>query len=335
MKIPREASGRFAWRPLVRLVRAPAALSVPGDILCGAAAAGRPADLRTLGAAASSVCLYWAGMALNDYADAAVDGVERPGRPVPSGAVERRTALAAATGLTAAGLALAAACGRRRLVTATALTAAVWAYDLRLKDTVAGPATMAAARGIDVLMGGGVRAAAPAAAVALHTYGVTTLSRHEVSGGGRGAARAALACAAGAALTAGTLAASTAHASRPRLFLPLAGALLARYASGYGRPLTTLAAPWSAPRRDDVPRSAPRDEASRAATRQDTAPRPVAPPDDEAPAERVAHAVQAGILALIPLQAALAAACGAPLSAALVAAADPLASRLVKAVPAT
>ncbi|NDZ83859.1 UbiA family prenyltransferase, partial [Streptomyces sp. SID10853] len=104
----RDHSGLFAWRPLVRLVRAPAALSVPGDVLSGAAAAGRPMDIRTLGAAASSVCLYWAGMSLNDYADAAVDGVERPGRPVPSGAVERRTALAVAAGLTAAGLALAA-----------------------------------------------------------------------------------------------------------------------------------------------------------------------------------------------------------------------------------
>jgi hypothetical protein len=32
---------------------------------------------------ASSVALYWAGMALNDYADATVDAVERPQRPCP------------------------------------------------------------------------------------------------------------------------------------------------------------------------------------------------------------------------------------------------------------
>ncbi|NDZ80834.1 prenyltransferase, partial [Streptomyces sp. SID10853] len=46
-------------------------------------------------------------------------------------------------------------------------------------------------------------------------------------------------------------------------------------------------------------------------------------------------AVQSGILALIPLQAALTAVSGAPLPAAVVAGAGPLAARLVKAVPAT
>ncbi|NEA69061.1 UbiA family prenyltransferase, partial [Streptomyces sp. SID12488] len=137
---------------MVRLVRAPAALSVPGDVLCGAAAAGRPADARTLGTAASSVCLYWAGMALNDYVDAPLDAQERPERPIPAREIKRRTAFAAAAGLTAAGLALAAVSrGRRGLARAGALATAVWAYDLVLKDTPAGPAAMAAARGLDVL----------------------------------------------------------------------------------------------------------------------------------------------------------------------------------------
>ncbi|WP_199835099.1 UbiA family prenyltransferase, partial [Streptomyces scabiei] len=86
---------------LAQLVRAPAALSVPGDVLAGAAAAGRPLGARTLGVMGSSVCLYWAGMALNDYADATVDAVERPERPVPSGRVPRRTALAVAGAPTA------------------------------------------------------------------------------------------------------------------------------------------------------------------------------------------------------------------------------------------
>ncbi|GAA4591371.1 hypothetical protein GCM10023177_28620 [Streptomyces violaceoruber] len=66
---------------LARLVRAPAALSVPGDALAGAAAARRPLGPGLLGMTASSVCLYWAGMALNDYADRDLDVVERPERP--------------------------------------------------------------------------------------------------------------------------------------------------------------------------------------------------------------------------------------------------------------
>src|SRR5581483_1580159 len=97
---------------LAELVRAPAALSVPGDVLAGAAAAGTLAGpagwgVRTCGLCAASVCLYWAGMAANDWADRAVDATERPSRPIPSGRVPAGTALGVAAGLSAAGLTLA------------------------------------------------------------------------------------------------------------------------------------------------------------------------------------------------------------------------------------
>ena len=63
-------------------------LSVPGDVLVGAAAPGARGDLRrAAGLAGASSCLYLAGMALNDYADREVDAVERPARPIPSGRV--------------------------------------------------------------------------------------------------------------------------------------------------------------------------------------------------------------------------------------------------------
>ncbi|PAZ15765.1 prenyltransferase, partial [Streptomyces sp. SA15] len=99
---------------LANLLRLPAALSVPGDVLAGAVASVGTPRPRTVATMASSVALYWAGMALNDYADATVDAVERPERPVPSGRVARSTALATACGLTAAGLGLAALAGGRR-----------------------------------------------------------------------------------------------------------------------------------------------------------------------------------------------------------------------------
>ncbi|MGW5158644.1 hypothetical protein ACWEPN_24475, partial [Nonomuraea wenchangensis] len=68
-------------RALLELVRAPAALSVPGDTMAGAAAAGRrPAP----GLALASVLMYWSGMALNDWSDRETDAVERPERPIPS-----------------------------------------------------------------------------------------------------------------------------------------------------------------------------------------------------------------------------------------------------------
>ncbi|MFY1698799.1 SCO3242 family prenyltransferase [Solwaraspora sp. WMMA2101] len=175
------------WRDLAELVRAPAALSVPGDVVAGAAAAGGLGP-RTAGLAGASVCLYWAGMAANDWADRELDAVERPTRPIPSGRVAPGTALAVAAGLTTASLAVTAAVGgRRALAVGVPLTAAVWAYDLWAKNTAAGPAVMATCRGLDVLLGaagsGRLRPALPAAlAVAAHTYTVTELSRSEVSG---------------------------------------------------------------------------------------------------------------------------------------------------------
>src|SRR6185503_15901302 len=67
---------------------------------------------------------------------------------------------------------------------AVPLAATVWAYDLALKSTAAGPVAMAAARTLDVLLGaGGARSAAPAAlTVGAHTLGITALSRGEVHG---------------------------------------------------------------------------------------------------------------------------------------------------------
>ncbi|GAB7038279.1 MULTISPECIES: SCO3242 family prenyltransferase [Catenuloplanes] len=179
---------------LAELVRAPAALSVPGDLVAGAGAAGvlGPA---TGALSAASVCLYWAGMAANDWADRDLDAVERPERPIPSGRVRPATAFGVAAGLTATGLWLAAAAGgRRSLAVALPLAATVWGYDLRAKNTAAGPAVMAACRALDVLLGATVtprgvpagralwRALPTAAAIAAHTWTVTELSRREVSG---------------------------------------------------------------------------------------------------------------------------------------------------------
>ncbi|WP_116950306.1 SCO3242 family prenyltransferase [Jiangella endophytica] len=193
-------------RDVAELVRAPAALTVPGDSLAGAAASGFPYGARTAVTPLASACLYWAGMALNDYADRDLDRVERPERPIPSGRVTPGQALAVASGLTAAGLGLAAvAGGRRALRVAVPLAATVWAYDLVAKATPAGPVAMGAARGLDVLLGAGGReraAALPALAVATHTVGVTVLSRGEVHGASPSSARVALGATAAAAAVA-------------------------------------------------------------------------------------------------------------------------------------
>jgi len=278
---------------LLSLVRAPAALSVPGDLLAGAAACGSPLTVRTLGMTASSTCLYWAGMALNDYADAAVDAVERPKRPVPSGRVPRRRALSVAVGLSLAGLGLAgAAGGRRGLATAAPLTALVWAYDLALKSTSAGPAAMAGTRALNVLGGSrSVRAALPSAAVVgLHTYTVTMLSRHEVGGAVPALPAATLAGSA----VAGCAAAALSTGPLPRR---AAAAAVTGYLGSYG---------LAQARAVRVPS-----------------------------ADNLQRAVGAGILGLMPLQAALTAGRGALAPAAALAAGHPLARRLARRVSPT
>ncbi len=213
---------RQRLRAWAELLRVSALFSVPGDALAGAAAVGRRPGRGTALAIGASLCLYEAGMALNDWADRDEDAVDRPHRPIPSGRISPAAALGAAGVLTAAGLALAARAGRPALTVATGLAATVWAYDLHLKHTKAGPAAMAAARSLDLLLGAtatatGVRApggssspdnvaaaahrglpaglpALPAALVlGAHTYGVTAVSRHETRGGSTGTPLAVLA----------------------------------------------------------------------------------------------------------------------------------------------
>lgn len=181
----------------MELVRAPAALTVLGDTVAGSAAAGLRMTGRRLLLPLSSTAFYWAGMALNDWADRKLDAVERPERPIPSGRVSADAALATGTALTAAGLGLAAlGGGRTALRMAVPLAAAVWAYDTVFKPTAAGPVAMAVCRTLDVLLGAGdepAKAAGAAAAVGVHTLGVTALSAGEVHGANANTARAALA----------------------------------------------------------------------------------------------------------------------------------------------
>ncbi|NHC45862.1 SCO3242 family prenyltransferase [Motilibacter aurantiacus] len=287
-------------RDLAELVRLPAALTVPGDSVAGAAAAGWPLGRRTAALPVASACLYWAGMALNDYSDRELDAVERPERPIPSGRVTPGQALAVATGLTGLGLAAAACAGRPALRVAVPLAATVWAYDLLLKPTPAGPLAMGTARALDVLLGaGGARAALPAAlSVGGHTLAVTQLSRDEVSGSSSAAVPAA--ALASTALVALATAAGPVAPGRPRAraayrLAAVAGA--GTYAATVGkRDLAAVQDPSAA---------------------------------------TVRRAVGAGIHGMMPLQAALAARSGALAAALPVAAIFPLARALSRKVSPT
>ncbi|MGP4014804.1 SCO3242 family prenyltransferase [Saccharopolyspora sp. 5N708] len=203
-------------RKLVALTRAPAALTVLGDTAVGAMAAGRPLRGRRVLLPVASVALYWTGMALNDWADRELDAVERPERPIPSGLVSADEALGVAAVLLSCGLIAGATAGRAEGRLAAALAAAVIGYDTAFKGGAAGPAAMAACRGLDVLLGaGGARESWPAAGVlAAHTCSVTALSRGEVSGADHRTVAAALGT---TALTAAVAAAGDCASSRHRI----------------------------------------------------------------------------------------------------------------------
>ncbi|WP_323960053.1 SCO3242 family prenyltransferase [Arthrobacter sp. JZ12] len=214
----------------LELVRAPAVLTVLGDTLAGGSAAGHRMGGRRLALPLASACLYAGGMALNDYADRETDARERPRRPIPSGRISARDALATATGLTVVGLALSAVGGgRRALAIGLPLAATIWTYDLAAKKyAVPGALTMGACRALDVLMGAGrghLRPALSAAGImGGHTVAVTLLSRGEVDGT---TTTTASGVAAGTGLLAGAVAAGSAGTRRQVAAVVAASALYA------------------------------------------------------------------------------------------------------------
>ncbi|MFI8435503.1 SCO3242 family prenyltransferase [Streptomyces sp. NPDC079020] len=350
---PRGGRAR-AWAELLRVS---ALFTVPGDALAGAAAAGLRPGRGTALAVGASLCLYEAGMALNDWADRDEDAVDRPHRPIPSGRITPAAALGAAGALTAAGLALAARAGRPALLVASGLAATVWAYDLRLKHTKAGPAAMAAARGLDLLLGAAAsagaagnvagrdrdtgplaapprpgaaaprplpaaRSALPAAALlGAHTYAVTAVSRNEAQGGSTVAPLAAL----GATAAFGLAAAGARHrAGGP----PPAPGRSGPECHPGGPPRATPAlAPAPAPDRLLA--------AALAAAYLRTAAPPLLHAALNPSPALTQRAVGGGIRAMIPLQAALAARAGAPAAALAVMGLVPVARKLARKVSPT
>ncbi len=280
---------------VAELVRLPAVLSVPGDVLLGAAASGQLRDVpRAAGLTAASCCLYLAGMALNDYADRALDAVERPNRPIPSGRVTPGFALGLAGALTAGAAVLAtAADGPRALLVAVPLAAAVWSYDLALKQTPVGAGAMSACRTLDVLMGSGAHGAAralpSAGVVGAHIAVTTTVSRSEVEGATAALPRAALGATAAVAAAAAAVAA---RSSRSPLRRAAAAGMVGLYTA-------TVGGAHVEAMRDPSPK-------------------------------KLQQAVGASVLGLIPLEAGLVAGAGALAPAAALAGLWPLARRLAR-----
>lgn len=191
-------------RQYLLLVRLPNVFTTPSNILVGYLATTPPAEANGFHLAAlmvSSGLLYIAGVVLNDYFDVEVDRRERPSRPLPSGSISKERAMSIALIALAAANAIALAVSPASLAVSAALTAAIIAYDYRLKRSPAGPFAMGSTRFLNVILGAspalsaavasggravpvpGIWAAAIFAATSLFVYiiAIMILSKKEVS----------------------------------------------------------------------------------------------------------------------------------------------------------
>jgi 4-hydroxybenzoate polyprenyltransferase len=184
---------------LLELVRPPNVATALADVLAGYAIAGLGHPDRLAWLLAATAGLYGGGVVLNDYFDRALDAVERPERPIPSGRVRAGTAASFGAGLLLLGIAAATMATKQAAVVAVAIAALAVTYDAAGKHSrVLGPINMGACRGLNLLLG---MAAGPAVlsshwGIAVlpfaYIWAVTSVSRGEVHGGGRDAATGAL-----------------------------------------------------------------------------------------------------------------------------------------------
>lgn len=182
-----------AWAQLLRLPNLPTAVS---DALLGTIAAetivSHPGPSAAL--IVASAALYSAGMVLNDFFDFEVDRRERSFRPLPSGRISRKAALAFGSALLLFGISMAALAGvqgdqwrAEPCLIGLILSASILGYDAWLKNTPIGPVAMGACRFLNVLLAtslnDGALASAErlhlAAVIGLYITGVTWFARRE------------------------------------------------------------------------------------------------------------------------------------------------------------
>lgn len=187
-------------RTYLELVRLPNLFTAGGDVIAGYLVVSRGVNVSSWHLAVlivASVCLYAGGVVLNDYFDRAVDAVERPERPIPSGRIHATDALKLGLGLLGLGCILAAGAGTLSLGVAILLAGCIVLYDSRGKRIeYVGSANMGACRLLNVVLGASGAApllleswfwfALPVALIVfLYIASVTLLATGEVWGGNR------------------------------------------------------------------------------------------------------------------------------------------------------
>jgi len=180
-----------SWLRLLRISLFPSAAA---DAAAGLvyASGGFPADARAWWLVPASLGVYHGALALNDWNDREHDERTRPGRPIPSGAVSPRMALASGIALILSGVACAWLAAPSSALWMGGVAALAVLYDLAGRGAWRGPLLLGLCRagnlgsGVFWALGAGTaavvdpaRAFAPAAAYGLYVFVVSRLGRLE------------------------------------------------------------------------------------------------------------------------------------------------------------
>lgn len=142
----------------LRLIRLPNIFTALADVWAGCffvIGAGRSPDWPVLALLlVASGCLYAGGIALNDIFDLEWDRVHRPERPLPSGAIPLRHAVALVLGLFVVALAASGMSGPRSALLCAVLILAIVSYTrLSKKFAPLAAANMGLCRSLNLLLG--------------------------------------------------------------------------------------------------------------------------------------------------------------------------------------
>lgn len=178
---------------ILQLVRLPNVFTAIADVMAGylIVRGGLHEPAKFFSLLGASVCLYLAGMVLNDVYDVDADTRQRPHRPIPSGRISLGFARKLGFGLLLVGIGCSwLAClpiGHVRPgIVGTALGLCIWLYDGLLKRTPVAPLLMGGCRMLNLLL---AMSADPApwqpfnwllaGGMGIYIFGVTVFARKE------------------------------------------------------------------------------------------------------------------------------------------------------------
>jgi 1,4-dihydroxy-2-naphthoate octaprenyltransferase len=179
----------------LRLTRPANIVTAISDILAGAAIAGYAGGMAELPAVllliVATIGLYGGGVVFNDVFDAALDRVERPERPIPSGLITEKEGAILGTSLLIVGVAAAfGVAAYPSGVIAFVIAVAALIYDKWGKHhLILGPLNMGLCRGLNLLLGISLMPEAMlqygyfAVIPIIYIAAITMISRGEVHGG--------------------------------------------------------------------------------------------------------------------------------------------------------